>query len=451
MERLRGNLDLAVESYHRALKLKPGSIEIYINLGNARADQWRLDEAVACYERVLELRPDHADAQNSLANAMSMQGRLDEAVALYRKSIAAKPGIATFYVNQGNALRAQGKLDEALASYEQALRITPDHSGAHWNRSLAWLLMGHYEAGWAEYEWRWRHRMELPDFARPPWDGGPLSGKTVLLHAEQGLGDTIQFIRYAPLVQRRGGRVVVACQRPLLALLAGCAGIDAVVPQEDRLPDFDVHAAIMGLPHLFGTTLADIPADIPYLAAQTARVSRWRGELDPIPEFKVGLVWQGNPYHTLDQHRSFRLAEFAPLARVPGVKLVSLQWGPGSEQLDEPGRKFPVINLPGRVRLPDQAFLDDAAIMMHLDLVVTVDSAMAHLAGALGRPTWVALPFAGDWRWLFNRDDSPWYPTTRLFRQTRWGDWPGVFERIAAALAEEVARRARAESAASEE
>ncbi|HKM52890.1 MAG TPA: tetratricopeptide repeat protein [Isosphaeraceae bacterium] len=451
VHRLRGKLDLAVASYHSALRLRPGSPEIYLNLGNVRADQWRLDEAVACYQQVLQLRPDRADAQNSLGNALSLQGRLDEAVACYRKSLQRRPGLATFYVNLGNALRGQGKLDEAVASYERALQLKPDHPGARWNRSLAWLLMGQYELGWAEYEWRWGHRMDRPVFAQPPWDGQALAGKTILLHAEQGLGDTIQFIRFAPLVQRRGGRVLVVCQRPLAQLLSGCAGIDELVAEGDPLPRFDVHAALMGLPRIFGTTLADVPAVVPYLDADAAWVAHWRRELGPIPEFKVGIVWQGNPQYSLDRLRSFRLAEFAPLARLAGVRLFSLQRGPGTEQLHEPGDRFPVVDLGGRIRATAGVFVDEAAVMMSLDLVISSDTAIAHLAGAMGRPTWVVLPFAPDWRWLLDRDDSPWYPTMRLFRQEVWGDWAGVFARIASALEDRLSGTVRSASVATEE
>jgi hypothetical protein len=296
---------------------------------------------------------------------------------------------------------------------------------------MAWLLLGDYERGWAEYEWRWRTgEMHLPSFAQPRWDGAPLGGRTVLLYAEQGLGDALQFVRYAPLVRQRGGRVIVACRAPLLRLLAGCAGIDRLADQAGDLPAFDVYAPLLSLPHLLGTTLATVPAAVPYLHADPALVERWRGELAAGPAFRVGIGWQGSPLHPADRRRSVPVSFFRPLAAVPGVRLYSLQKGTGAEQLGGPHGRFPAEDL--SPRLAD--FADTAAVMKNLDLVITVDTALAHLAGALGLPVWVALPFAPDWRWLTGRDDSPWYPTARLFRQPRAGAWAEVFGALAAEL-----------------
>ena len=263
-------------------------------------------------------------------------------------------------------------------------------------------------------------------------DGAALDGRTILLHAEQGLGDTLQFARYAALVKARGATVILSCPKKLLAVLQTCPGIDQLIPMGAEPPPFDVYAPLLSLPRLFGTTVATIPASMPYLAAQPELVDRWRDRLAAAPGFRVGLVWQGSATYKKDHQRSAALGWFAPLARVPGVRLFSLQVGPGSEQLGSLGDRFPVIDLGGS--FDPASFSDAAAVLKNLDLLVTVDTALAHLGGALGSSVWLALPHAADWRWLHEREDSPWYPTVRLFRQSHPGDWDGVFERIAREL-----------------
>jgi hypothetical protein len=275
-----------------------------------------------------------------------------------------------------------------------------------------------------------------PPYDRPRWDGAPLAGRTILLHAEMGLGDTLQFVRYADAVRRRGGRVILACQRPLARLLDGCPGVDLLVPQDAPPPPFDVYAPLMSLPGLLGTTADAIPAPVPYLAADPDLVARWRGAVAGDDALKVGVAWQGNPQHPKDRERSFPLAALAAVAAVPGVRLYSLQKGPGAEQLADPHLPFTVHDLGGRLDEEAGPFRDTAAVLTLLDLVIAADSALAHLAGALAVPAWVALPMAADWRWMVARDDTPWYPTLRLFRQAAWGDWGGVFDRMAAALRE---------------
>jgi hypothetical protein len=291
--------------------------------------------------------------------------------------------------------------------------------------------MGDFARGWPEHEWRLRcPGTSPPSFPRPAWDGAPLDGRAILLYAEHGLGDALQFIRYAPLVQERGGRVIVTCRRTLARLLATCRRVEQVVAEGEDLPAFDVYALFMALPGLFQTNLANLPAEVPYLTADPAAVAAWRRALGPAEEYQIGIAWQGNPEFGRDHHRSFRLDQFEPLAELEGVRLYSLQVGVGREQLGEAADRFPVTDLGGR--LGD--FMDTAAVVTNLDLVIAPDTAVAHLAGALGVPVWLALPFACDWRWLADRDDSPWYPTMRLFRQQRWGDWDDVFERMAGEL-----------------
>jgi tetratricopeptide (TPR) repeat protein len=428
-------LDDAVPCFRHALELKPDYTEVHNNLGNALKDQGKLDEAVACFRRALELKPDFAGVHDNLGIALKDEGKLDEAVACFRRALELKPDFAEAHNNLGIALRELGMLDEGIACWRRALELKPDFAQARLNQSLISLLTGDFQRGWPEFEWRWKTK-QCPrrDFSQAPWDGQPLEGSTILLHAEQGLGDTIQFIRYVPLVKQRGGAVIVECQRPLLSLLTSCVGIDRLVGRGEPLPAFDVQAPLLSLPGVFHTALGDVPAAVPYLFADPNLVQRWRQELGRLAGFKIGIAWQGNPLHQSDRSRSIPLGSFEPLARCSGVRLLSLQKEAGVEQLREIAGRFSVIDLGSRMDEASGAFMDTSAVMMSLDLVVTSDTAIAHLAGALGVPVWVALSFVPDWRWLLGRSDSPWYPTMRLFRQDSRGDWQGVFEKIKAEL-----------------
>ncbi len=431
----QGKLAEAVASYHQALRLKPHYAEAHSNLGMALADQGKLEEAVASYQQALRLQPDLAEAHCNLGVALVEQGKLTEAVASYQQALRLKPDYVEAHSNLGVALAEQGKLTEAVACYQQALPLNPDYAPAHMNLAQVWFLWGDFERGWPEYEWRWKHRgFSPPSFGQPLWDGSSLQGQTILLFAEQGLGDTLQFIRYAPRVQQHGATVIVQCQAPLLRLLGTCAGIDRLVHAVTALPPFDVQAPLLSLPRIFRTTLTTIPADIPYLRADPESRAHWQQRLNGVRGYKVGIAWQGNPDHKRDRRRSVPLLAFAPLAGVPGVRLVSLQKGPGCEQLPDPADRLGVLDLTDGL----EDFADTAAVMSHLDLVITVDTAVAHLAGALGIPVWLALPLVPDWRWLLEREDSPWYPSMRLFRQSVHGDWAGVFERLTAALRQQV-------------
>jgi tetratricopeptide (TPR) repeat protein len=429
----------AVACYRRALELKPDYAEAHYNLGNLLKEQGKLEEAAACYRRALELKPDYAEAHNNLGIALKDQGELEEAIGCYRRVLQLRPNDVEPHNNLGVALREQGKLDEAVACHRRALQLSPDDADAHWNQSLLSLLIGDFPRGWAEYEWRWKTNQFTPrDFSQPLWDGRPLQGRTILLHAEQGFGDAIQFIRYAPLVKQAGARVLVECRKPLVRLLAGCRGVDALIGRGDDPPLFDVQAPLLSLPGIFRTSLGTIPVDVPYLFADPGLVAQWRQELGGIAGFKIGIAWQGNPKFSGDRGRSIPVGHFEPLASLPGTHFFSLQKGAGVEQLQDAAGRFPITEVGSRL----EDFTDTAAVMMNLDLVVTSDTAVAHLAGALGVPVWVALRFIPDWRWLLERSDSPWYPTMRLFRQESQGDWQGVFRRIEAALDGQIASRA---------
>jgi len=351
------------------------------------------------------------------------------------------PGYVEAHNNLGAACKDLGRVDEAIACYRRALELKPAYVEAHWNLAFALLLAGDWQHGWPEYEWRWQRKEWSPRrFPQPMWDGASLAGKTILLHAEQGLGDTIQFIRYASIVKRHGAAVLVECPKPLLGVLEGCPGVDQWIAQRDGLPAFDVHAPLLSLPGILKTTVENIPAEIPYLFARPALIDRWRQALIDLDGFKIGIAWQGNPKYGDDRVRSIPLRCFAPLAQIPGVRLVSLQKGAGSEQLAEARDLFPVADFGDQL---DQSgpFLDTAALMKNLDLVIAADTAAAHLAGALGVPVWLALPFMPEWRWLLDRSDTPWYPSMRLFRQKERGNWGGVFDEIHNALRERLSSR----------
>jgi tetratricopeptide (TPR) repeat protein len=429
----QGKLDEALACCRRALELKPNYAEAHNTLGAALNDKRKLDEAVARYRRALELKPDYAEAHNNLGAALSDQGKVEEAVTCCHRALELKPDFAGAHIDLGNALKGQGKLDEAAACYRRAMELKPDYADAHWNQSLLSLLTGDFQRGWAGYQWRWKTKDFQPrDFSQPLWDGQPLEGRTILLHAEQGLGDTLQFIRYAPLVKQAGARVLVECQEPLVRLLASCRGVDGLLGRGADLPPFDLHAPLLNLPGIFHTSLETIPADVPYLFADPGLAEHWRQELGGTAGFKIGIAWRGSPIHHNDHARSLPLSCFEPLAGLPGACFFSLQKGAGAEELQAVRDRFPVRELGSRL----EDFMDTAAVLRNLDLVIACDTAVAHLAGALGTAVWVALPFIPDWRWLLDRSDTPWYPTMRLFRQDRRGDWQGVFRRIEAAIGE---------------
>jgi tetratricopeptide (TPR) repeat protein len=447
----RGQLDEAVTCFRRSLDQKTDAPETLNNLGVALAGQGKHEEAVEAYRQALRDKPAYADAHNNIANSLRDLGRVDDAVSHFEEALRLRPNYAEAYNNLGIARSRQGDLVAAMACYDRALDLKPDYPDARSNRSLAWLTIGDFEKGWPEYEFRWKGKLKRPrSFKQPLWDGSSLNGRTILLYAEQGLGDTLQFIRYALLVKQRDGRVLFECPKVLTQLLAHCLGIDELIPEGSLLPDFDVQAPLLTLPRLFRTRLESIPANVSYIFPEPALLKHWREAMKHLTGFKIGIAWQGSTQHKLDRHRSVALARFAPLAQVPGVRLISLQKGTGTEQLDDEALGFAVQDL-GRFVNTQGAFTDTAAIMKQLDLVISCDTAMAHLAGALGVPVWVAIPFAPDWRWLRHRDDSPWYPSMRLFRQKAAGNWDEVFNRIAAELTRRVTGTAPATSTAEAE
>jgi Flp pilus assembly protein TadD len=435
----------AVKHLRAAATLRPDNPETLKSLGysllmSQSADQVAvLEEAVKHLRRALELRPDRPEALQNLGIALGRLGRFEEALPPLRRANELQPGHVEGLDALGLSLKNLGKLDEAETAFNEAIRHKPDRALTHFHLSLVRLLAGRWLEGWPEYEWRLRTPGKQPSpFTQPVWDGSPLEGKTVLLQSEQGLGDTINFVRYSPLVQARGGRTILRCQDKLVPLLRDIRGVDVLLPESQPVPPFDFQVPLLSLPGIFGTTPDTVPAEVPYLSPDPKLVERWTGELAKITGFKVGIAWQGSPTFKTDLQRSPGLKFFEPLSRIDDVRLISLQKGPGTEQLDTFADCFPVTRLGPDVDESAGAFMDTAAIIGNLDLVICSDSAVAHVAGALGAPVWVVLPFVPDWRWLLKREDSPWYPSMRLFRQREPGNWAEVFERVAAALDERV-------------
>ncbi len=358
--REQGKLAEAVAGYEQALRLKPAYAEAHSNLGVALFEQGKLAEAVECQRQALGLKPDLVEAYINLGMALVEQGKLAEATGCYEQALRLRPDSAEAYNNLGVANAARGMATEAAACYEQAVQLKPDYVDAHLNLGYSRFFSGDLEAGWTEYEWRWKRRgLPRPAFRQPLWDGSDLQGRTILLFAEQGLGDTIQFVRYAPLVRQQGATVLVQCQGPLIRLLARCTGVDRLVIEGTLLPPFDVQAPLLSLPRIFRTSLATIPATVPYLSADPHLRALWHQEFRGVTGFKIGIAWQGNPEHQRDLRRSVPLQVLEPIARVPGVRLVSLQKGPGREQLEVLGRSLDVLDLTTRL----QDFADTAALM----------------------------------------------------------------------------------------
>ncbi|MGO9327861.1 MAG: tetratricopeptide repeat protein [Steroidobacteraceae bacterium] len=427
--------DQALVSYGRALALRPNDAQVLFNRGNTLHELKRFDEALASYDAALGLRPDYAEALTNRGNTLHRLERFDEALASYDSALALQPDHRVALINRGNTLQQLKRFDEALASYDRALTVRPDDAEAHWNRSLLLLLLGDFARGWTEYEWRWKRELLNParrNFQRPLWLGAEtIDGKTILLHAEQGLGDTIQFCRYAALVRARGARVVLEVQEPLRDLMASVAGVSLIVCRGETLPDFDLHCPLHSLPLALGTRLETIPSDIPYLRGEADKSQRWVARLGSKQRPAIGIAWAGGLKFDDDYNRSKSIAASAllPLLDV-GATFVSLQKD---------------VHPTDRATLNDHAdifnfgeefadFSDTAALISHLDLVISVDTSVAHLAGALGKPVWVLLPFIPDWRWLLDRYDSPWYPTVRLFRQPATRRWDDVIEGVHDAL-----------------
>ncbi len=430
----RGDLEGAVEGYEASLALDPGSAEVHNNLGNLYRGLGRLEDAEAAFRLAIEADARLAEAPLNLAMLLAQTGRARDAVALCRKALALRPRFPEASQSLGFLLEQEGDLDGAMQCYGDALAARPDYPEARFGLALQQLLRGDYANGWRDYEWRMRlpgHEGVWSPGGRPAWDGAPLEGRTILLFAEQGFGDVIQFVRYAPLVAARGGKVILSCQPKLKALLGTVPGLTAIFGTAESLPPFDLSCSLLSLPRVFGTTLDTVPAQVPYLRVDTERELHWKRRLAAdAPSLKVGLFWATGTGNIMSPQRTLSLDMLAPLAGITGISYYSLQRGEAASQAAHPPRGMKLIDL--AAELGD--FADDAALMANLDLIISINTATAHLAGALGRPVWTLVQSPPDWRWLLGRDDSPWYPTMRLFRRGQAETWGQVVERIGQAL-----------------
>jgi Tfp pilus assembly protein PilF len=430
-----GRHEDAIESYRKAIAIRPDFADAHCNLGSALTQLQRYVEALASLDRAIALRPDYADALYNRGNALKPLQRYEEALASYDRAIALRPDHTDAHNNRGQVLRELERYDEALASYDRALALQPQHVMAHCNAAALRLLTGDFERGWAHYEWRWRKKSVIAanrNFPQPMWRGEPIAGGTILIHSEQGLGDAIQFCRYVPLVAARGAQVIFEVQKPLQALMASLGDAAQVVPKGSPLPTFDLHCPLLSLPGVFGTRIETIPSTAGYLSAPAQHVMAWQSRLEGKRHPHVGLVWSGNPGHERDRERSIDLRAFLPLLEslAANATFVSLQKDVRPEDAIVLKERTGIFDLGNT--LAD--FSDTAALISQLDLVISVDTSVAHLAGALGKPVWILLTYFPDWRWLLGRDESPWYPAARLFRQDKSRTWDGVIARVRQAL-----------------
>lgn len=427
---IQGQQDEAIENYKQVIQLKPDFVEAYYHLGNILNEQDRQEEAIVNYKKAVRLKPDFAKACNVLGELLNERRCYGETIELFRRLIQLKPDYSEAYNNMAATLIMQGHYVEALENFKQSIKLVPNRAMTHSNMGILLLLTGKFKQGWKEYEWR----LNLKDniyrdrFEQPRWDGSSFVGKRLLVCREQGIGDSFQFVRYLPMVKERGGTVIFQDRKSLLALFRQFPGIDELVEfSPNAMPDinFDYHVSLLSLPGIFATTPKTIPAEVPYLYADPAKAKYWRNRL-PGTEFKIGIIWKGAAKNRNDHNRSCALENFAPLARIDGVRLYGLQKGDGAAEVEDLPDDIVAANFGEQF----EDFTDTSAAIENLDLVISVDTSVLHLAGAMGKPTWGLLPFAPDWRWLLERQDSPWYPTMKLFRQKKPGDWREVFARI---------------------
>jgi tetratricopeptide (TPR) repeat protein len=431
--------DEALHAARQCVALAPNHPEAHINLGivHERAD--RLAPAEGAYRKAIEVDPNYGLAHRNLAALLDRTDRLEQSIESLERSLQLQTNDFEGWNNLSSLRRRARDLRGSLDAADMALQLRPGDPMAHGSRGLALLALGDYEQGFTEYEWRWRcdnFTTKPRDFDRAMWDGSSdPTGRTIFFHAEQGYGDTLQFVRYIPMLAARGATVWLESSIPLRPLLASVKGVAKIVPAGVRPPDFDLHVPLLSLPKIFRTTLQTVPAEVPYLSVDSQRLDSWKQRIDAaVNGFKVGLVWAGNVKP--DAARTCPLSNLAPLGQIEGVRLVSLQKRENPQGGESPPPGMSLLDVSDDLK----DFADTAAAMMNLDLIITIDTAAAHLAGALARPTWTLLPWAGDWRWLEDREDSPWYPTMRLFRQPTKGDWTSVANRVAEELKKLVTR-----------
>lgn len=438
-----GKLQEAKALYSNILQHDPDNAYAIHSLGVLALQQE--NDALACsrFQRAIDIQPDDSIFQFNLGFVLYRQGETDKAILHFKRAISLNPDYTDAYHQLGNLLKDLGRIEEAIAYQDGAIRIRSDYAEAHFNKATSLLLLGELGKGFTEYEWRWHRKDNQPqNFAQPRWDGSEVSGKIILIHAEQGLGDTIQFFRYMKFAKERGGEVIAVVQDPLVNLLSNSSDVDSVVSLKHGFPKGDLHAPLMSLPYILNTSLKTIPAEVPYIFADSELINMWRHRLSKNEGLKIGLCWQANSiFEKQHQQRitgspkSIPPEKFYQIGQPERVAFYNLQKDIQNDSLQEMPEHFRLYDFGPDFDQAHGPFMDSAAVMQNLDLVITIDTAVAHLAGALGVPVWVLLPYVPDWRWLLGRNDSPWYPTMRLFRQPKPGDWDTVVKDVEKALA----------------
>lgn len=426
-----GKHDKAEEHLRVAMRLKPDFFDAILNYGALLTSQQKYEEALGYCQKARELNPESVEALTNEASVLACLNRRPEALERFHKALAKKPEDASMHFNLGLVHYREPDLENSMKCYERALSIRPDYPEARAARAMQLLALGEFEEGWREYEWRWQaNEFANDDFPFPRWDGSSLADKTILVRIEQGFGDTFQFIRYTELLKQQGATVFFECVKALVPVISTCRGVDQVIERGDPLPEFDVYIPLMSIPTLVGTTVDTVPTTIPYLHPEAKLVERWRSFLSEYDGLKVGVSWHGNKEKEYGRTRSFHVSELEPLAQLAGVKLFSLQQRDGIEELQDIEGRFEVVEFGDDFDKSSGSFMDTAAVIANLDLVISCDSAVTHLAGAVGCETWLALPHPAEWRWMYDREDTLWYPDHRLFRQPAYGDWKSVFARM---------------------
>jgi len=428
--------DEALGAYDKALALNANSAGGWYGRGNVLSELKRFDDALIAYDKALALDQNFAQGWVGRGNVLNMLKRFDEALAAFARALALQAKLAEAWLGRGNVLLELKRFEEALSCYDQAIAIQPDFATAYFNRGRSRLLLGHYEGGWQDYEWRWQARDFLskrPDLKSSNWQGENLSGRHLLVYSEQGLGDIIQFVRYLPLLLQREYKITFLTAEKLARLFRQSIPSLHVVDTLQGLQRPDAQVALISLPYFLKTDLSSVPNQVPYLNAEANLEAAWKVRIG-VHGFKIGIAWQGNPVGAIDAGRSVPLKEFVRLSKIPEVRLISLQKQVGLNQLADLPEDARIEILGDNFDSGPDAFIDTAAVMNNLDLIITCDTSIAHLAGALGRPTWVALKHVPDWRWMLDREDTPWYPTMRLFRQDERDEWGHVFSKIEESL-----------------
>lgn len=445
--------EAAIKPLKMALSYDPKSVEAYILLGRAYSGKGLFEKAIKTLMKALNIAPDNDSILSELANAYNITNQLEPALKLYKKLSKRSPKNANLLYNIAHTLKKMGRFEDAFIYYEKTLELQPDHKDAIFSRGLAYLINGDFEKGWSGYEWRYNNPSNgsLRTFPQPRWDGSDLHGKTILIHAEQGLGDTFQFIRYAQQAKNQGATVIAAVQKPLMQLISNCPYIDQVIAQTDTPPAFDVHASTMSMPYICKTMLDTVPNTIPYIFADEERIQHWKEQLSTDQNFKIGICWHANDSYAtpalqaIAAQRSIHVSQFAPLWNIPGVTVYSLQRVTGTDQVAELDDNHKLITFDETFDRDHGRFMDTAALVKNLDLVISIDTSMCHCAAALGTPTWTLMPNPCDWRWILGRTDTPWYPNMRLFKQPTIGDWDPVFAEVVALVKQIVEERKHAE------